>query len=207
MCSSDLADADKVYGLAKKRAPKKTRVPAPSPIHWRDAKGDGDQFDETVMQTALARQTFARMRSFARDEKPEAAEALLKKTAASRALPQADQDRLAAYAAAQYFSAGNDERALALAEETLQHGPAVSPQCHWTAGLAAFRLGQFEKAAHHFEAVSQINDTSPVMTSGGAFWAARSWTRAGNPERVLALYGRAAAQPEDRKSTRLNSSH
>jgi soluble lytic murein transglycosylase-like protein len=167
------------------------------PVRWRGAQGEGDQFDEVRMQSALARRTLGRMRAFVRDEKPEAAHALLKKTATGSALPQLDEDRLAAYVATAYFSNGKFEQALTLSEETLKHGPAVSPQCHWTAGLAAYRLGQYESAAHHFEAVSQINDTSPLMTSGGAFWAARSWMRAGSPERVLPQLSRAAAQPEN----------
>ena len=31
----DLAGADRIHKLAQKRAPKKTRVPEPTPVHWQ----------------------------------------------------------------------------------------------------------------------------------------------------------------------------
>jgi soluble lytic murein transglycosylase-like protein len=71
----------------------------------------------------------------------------------------------------------------------------MATQAHWTAGLAAYRLGRFENAAQHFEAV--LGGASAQRTySAAAFWAARSWTRTTQPERVLTLYERAASVPD-----------
>ncbi len=74
----------------------------------------------------------------------------------------------------------------------IARGGVAATQGHWIAGLAAYRLGQFEKAAQHFEAVLQGANAQRTY-SAAAFWAARSWTRTAHPERVLTLYERAAS--------------
>ena len=78
----------------------------------------------------------------------------------------------------------------------LQHGGAAVAKLCWTAGLAAYRLGQFERAARHFEALTQAGQSAARTFSAASFWAARSWMRAGSPERVMTLYQRAAAEPQ-----------
>ena len=44
------------HRLAVRRGGKNARVPAPVPVRWRGAQGEGDQFDEVRMQSALARE-------------------------------------------------------------------------------------------------------------------------------------------------------
>jgi soluble lytic murein transglycosylase-like protein len=62
-------------------------------------------------------------------------------------------------------------------------------------GLALYRLGDFAAAADHFETIVN-NSQVPRTYSAAAFWAARSYMRNGQPERVLPLYERAASDPD-----------
>ena len=187
----DLVGADQIYRLALKRAPKKTPVPAPQRAHWRGAAGDGSAFGDMAVQSDAAERVAAQLRAAERDGKPEAADALLRKAS----LPQGDMDRLAAYVATAYLAENKDTAALARAQEVIARGGVSATQAHWTAGLAAYRLGRFENAAQHFEAV--LSGANAQRTySAAAFWAARSWTRTTHPERVLTLYERAASVPD-----------
>jgi soluble lytic murein transglycosylase-like protein len=65
---------------------------------------------------------------------------------------------------------------------------------HWTAGLASFRMGDWEGAARHFDAVSQVYSAASDLRSAAAYWAARSHVRAGrpwlSPERLKAAVAR-----------------
>ncbi len=192
----DLAGADDIYKLAVKRAPKKTGVPAPLRAHWRGSAGEGVAFENMSFQSHLAAHVAEQLRAMVRDDRPEAAHSTVKRLAAGRSgLTQADLDRLECYVATAYLGTMKDKAALSLAEDIIARGGATAAQSHWTAGLAAYRLGQFEKAANHFEAVVQTSK-APRTYAAAAFWAARSWERSGKPERVLTLYETAAAESD-----------
>src|SRR5882672_4296897 len=100
----DLAGADQIYRLALTRAPKKTAVPAPQRAHWRGAAGDGQAFGDMATQSDAGERVAAQLRALERDGKPEAADALLRKSS----LPQADMDRLGAYVATAYLAENKD---------------------------------------------------------------------------------------------------
>jgi soluble lytic murein transglycosylase-like protein len=187
----DLVGADQIYRLAVKRAPKKTPVPAPQRAHWRGAAGDGSAFGDMTVQSDAAERVAAQLRAAERDGKPDAADALLRKAS----LPQGDMDRLIAYVATAYLAENKDRQALARAQDVIARGGVAATQGHWIAGLAAYRLGRFENAAEHFEAVLPSANAQRTY-SAAAFWAARSWTRTAHPERVLTLYERAASAPD-----------
>ncbi|MFN4297975.1 MAG: lytic transglycosylase domain-containing protein [Brevundimonas sp.] len=64
---------------------------------------------------------------------------------------------------------------------------------HWTAGLAAWRLGRFAEAFSEFEIVALDPLEDPWVRSGGAFWASRAAYASGRQDRVqeyLRLAGR-----------------
>jgi soluble lytic murein transglycosylase-like protein len=188
---AELADADDIYGLARKRAKKGAYIPRPVPVRWRAAKGDGDAFEDIDLESKAAVRTRARMGTQVRNGKPEAAERVLNTT---KSLPKDDVDRLASYAAFAYLVGTQDQAALKLAEETVERGGVAAAQARWTAGLAAYRMGQIERAANHFETLAHDTGVAARTSSAAAFWAARSWMRASKPERVLPLYEQAAAQ-------------
>jgi soluble lytic murein transglycosylase-like protein len=72
---------------------------------------------------------------------------------------------------------------------------ARAAQRPWDAGLADFRAGRYRDAAHEFERVALIPGLSSWTASGGAFWAARSYLLAGEPQKVNHWLGVAAKEP------------
>jgi soluble lytic murein transglycosylase-like protein len=189
---AELADADKIYGLARKRSEKGAYIPRPVPVRWRGARGDGDAFEAIDLETRTAVRTRARMVTQVRNGKPEAAHRVLNN--ATKNLQRDDADRLSSYAAFAYLVDTQDQAALKLAEETIQRGGVAAAQARWTAGLASYRMGQFDRAADHFEALAHNAGVAARTSSAAAFWAARSWMRASKPERVLPLYEQASAE-------------
>lgn len=188
---AELADANEIYALARQRAPKNASISRPVPMRWRGAKGEGDAFEDAEVTSRAADRLRARMGSQVRRGNPEAAHGLLK---AAKNIPQADLDRLSAYAAFAYLVYAQDQPALALAEQTLARNGAARANARWTAGLASYRASQYERAAAHFSALAQEVGIAERTHSAAAFWAARSWMRAGKPEQVLPLYEQAAAE-------------
>lgn len=54
----------------------------------------------------------------------------------------------------------------------------------WTAGLAAWRLGDFPRALEAFERVAIDPTEDPWVRAGASFWASRSALASGRPDRV-----------------------
>jgi soluble lytic murein transglycosylase len=192
---ADLPPAGRIYSLALKRRPnRRTAVPAPVSVHWRTS-GSDDTSVEAPMQTARGQSTLMQFRGYVHDSQPDTANAILKTLSAGPDITQADIDRLSALVSASYLAEGRDADALALAESTGDHGSQNAPLIDWTAGLAAYRSGDFARAAKHFEALSEAKGVPPYSHSGGAFWAARSYMRANHPDGVITLYANAASEP------------
>src|SRR5690606_38229400 len=65
----------------------------------------------------------------------------------------------------------------------------------WTAGLAAWRLGEHSDAFRAFEHVATDPTEDAWVRSGGAFWAARAAGQSGRHERVSEYLRQAAYWP------------
>jgi len=64
----------------------------------------------------------------------------------------------------------------------------------WAAGIAAWRIGQNDKAAKHFEALAKSDSASSWDRSAGAYWAARSHQRERRPAQANRWLTEAAAE-------------
>jgi soluble lytic murein transglycosylase-like protein len=93
------------------------------------------------------------------------------------------------------FFRGDDRRALALAAKAAKRSGRRMPFLHWTAGLAAYRLGEYGTAALHFEAMASSPRLSDWNLAAAAFWAARANLVARHPERVNRWLETAAENP------------
>ncbi|MDA0341105.1 MAG: lytic transglycosylase domain-containing protein, partial [Proteobacteria bacterium] len=80
-----------------------------------------------------------------------------------------------------YFIFGKDKRALELADKSIAEAVQTIPIAGWTGGLAAWRLGDMDRAAAHFEAVAGWLDAGPVARTAGAYWASRAHLAARRP--------------------------
>ena len=65
----------------------------------------------------------------------------------------------------------------------------------WSAGIAAWRIGQNDKAARHFQAFAQAESASPWDRSAGAYWAARAHQRARRGDEAARWLAEAARHP------------
>src|SRR5207302_1583978 len=83
-----------------------------------------------------------------------------------------DLDRLGAYVATAYLAELKDKQALAVCNRILAKSGIAAQQCHWTAGLASYRVADFDGAAQHFEIVVNTSKV-PRTYAAAAFWAAR----------------------------------
>lgn len=84
-----------------------------------------------------------------------------------------------------YYIGNDDANARRLATRVLETGSTNdwAVQAHWTIGLAAWRQNDPRAAAPAFEQVAR-NASNDDMQAAGAYWAARAWMNAGQPERV-----------------------
>ena len=83
-----------------------------------------------------------------------------------------------------YFILGKDKTALALGSQSAKLSGDYASLGYWSAGLAAYRLGNFEAARRNFEGLSAASQGPAPLIAGGAYWAARLNLITRRPERV-----------------------
>jgi soluble lytic murein transglycosylase-like protein len=94
-----------------------------------------------------------------------------------------------------YFLNGQDRDARRIAEEGLRGVTEWAIHSQWVAGLAAWRMGDYDAASRHFSMVgSRSGDVE--LAAAGHFWAARSDTAGGRPQQVQQHYRQAARHAE-----------
>jgi soluble lytic murein transglycosylase-like protein len=200
---ADHPDAHRIYKLALKRRPKNWRRPdPPAPPGTGKVASTGSRAASAPGGKALSQdqrrrvaQLKRQMRWHLRKGWTKAVKKRLKTEEVQRLFSAVEYDEYQARLGAGYFAAGRDEWALLWAGRAAKRSGARLPEAHWTAGLAAWRLGRFEDAAGHFEHVAAAEDTSDWMLSAGAFWAARAHLVSRRPQHVNAYLGEAADHP------------
>jgi soluble lytic murein transglycosylase-like protein len=188
---ADQPGADRIYKLALKRRPSRSahpRRPTTTPIESSNgiddlsedsARDSGDVRDGK--QARLMRRQISRSLD---QGKPASAEAVLRHRHAEQILGVVGYDNARARVADAYFRQGDDEKALELASAIAERSSAYLPYAHWTAGLAAWRLGRYGEAATHFEALAQADSVSGWNRASGAYWAARARLVNREPDQV-----------------------
>ncbi len=197
---ADHPGAQRIYDLAQKKKTKKDNEKLAAPRIGRGVYGMHD-FD--VGQLA---QPYIRSRSHApaqRDliksvgenigEAPTSALGRLEKK--KELLPVTDYDALQGDVAASYFYNGKIDKAYELASASARRSGTDVPLAGWIGGLSAWQLGKYPEAAKLFELTARSNRTSAWMSAAGAYWTARSYLRARQPQNVNIWLHRAAEFP------------
>ncbi|MDF3025013.1 MAG: transglycosylase domain protein, partial [Alphaproteobacteria bacterium] len=197
---ADHPGAQRIYDLAQKKKTKKDTERLVSP---RSSRGVYAMHDFDVGQLA---QPYIRSRSHApaqRDliksvsenigEAPTSALGRLEKK--KELLPSTDYDALQGDVAASYFYNGKIERAYELASASAKRSGKDVPLAGWIGGLSAWQLGKYPEAAKLFEMTARSDRTSAWMSAAGAYWTARSYLRARQPQNVNFWLKRAAEFP------------
>ncbi|WP_142850096.1 lytic transglycosylase domain-containing protein [Telmatospirillum sp. J64-1] len=193
---ADHPDADRIYSLARKRAPgQKIKSPQSSyldgtGIRTRNTGADWEDlsYERTGLSAAQRnkiREIKTRARSMVRQGQAESVLAMLDEPRVKLALDQYDADDLRTLVGAGFFAAGEDKRVIELLTPVAKRSGDVIPWAHWKLALALWRQGDHEKARPHFEAVARgRDDGSGWMIAAGAYWAGRANLVTRRPEAV-----------------------
>ncbi len=185
---ADHPQAPRLYKLALKRRPKNYRMPTRPEI--RKAGPRATTLGATTAKPKkkyykLPRKNLSKanrraanslkrqIRRNALRTRLSVTEKLLAGKKAKRLLHQAEIDDGYTKVAAAWFYYGNDQKAYNLASSAAARSRKHVPIADWIAGLAAWRLGDLEKAGQHFEHLATAERASGWNTASGAYWAAR----------------------------------
>ncbi len=201
---ADLPDARRIYKLSLRRKPRNWRAPrrpviVARKVSAKSTKSTGSAAERykakskrlSRVQRRRVRQIKRTIRSYLRRGYTLAVKKLLRTREVKRLFSEFEYDQAKAQLGAGYFAAGRDEWALKWASEAAKRSGTMFTKADWISGLTAWRLGRYDVAARHFEAVAN-NDMSPWMISAAAFWAARAHLVNREPAKVNPLLERAA---------------
>lgn len=203
----ELPIADRVYRLAVAHASKRVHkrhhrvvivmtasVPVPAaPAHHRG--GGYEEFDQPdpPLSSEPGRAAQPQIERFIKADQPDQAHLVLN-DAITAGASYYDLARLTHRVAASYLAEGMDQQAWDVANSFRAAERASVPLLEWDAGLAAYRLGNYEDAAKHFEMLAQASNAPNYTRAAGAFWASRAYLRIGDPQRVITLLNAAARE-------------
>ena len=190
---ADQPGAYRIYRLAMRRKPSSAKPP-----RWPGAARNGagaraepppepgykSPKKRSAKTAQRVRALRAHMIKHARRGDAKAAEQHLRKKEVERLFDDVEYDDTRARIATGYFFKGEDEKAFALAAASATRSREHVPLADWTAGMAAWRLGEKGAARSHFEALARAERTSSWNLAAGAFWAARTNLVTGRPDRV-----------------------
>ena len=201
---NDHPQAKKIYRLAIKRMPKGYKSPT-KPI-----KPTGIVGDKTVSKKSTKYKSKKKLSKNQRVEKkklinavksrvnrgwPTGAVQIIQQRDVSLLLDQVELDQQKELIAKGYFLANKNELAIKYASEALKNSAKYVPYAAWTAGLAGWRLNQYQQAANFFSlfSISLKNDT--WHQASGSFWAARSYAKIGQYNNINFWLKRASLNP------------
>ena len=199
---ADLPDARKIYKLAVKRRPKGGVLPRsptfkksylPPARHARTVHKSAKRLTKT--QRKRVRRLQARIRRQVSRSQLTVTEKLIGSAEVQRLFDPVQIDEAYARVAAGWFYSGDYERAHQMAGEAADRSGRSVPLAAWTAGLTAWRKGDFGTAARHFELYARSETDSPWTASAGAYWAHRAYRGAGDQRRADYWLGAAARHP------------
>jgi soluble lytic murein transglycosylase-like protein len=201
---ADLPDARAVYALAlRKQGGKATGLTRPREEASFTERASADDLGPSLNRPMPAGRGGSahgaalrnRVRDLLSDGKFEAVEKILVSRETAQILSAGEIDYFKATLAAGWFARGDDAQAIEFAGEAAARSGTAVPRANWIAGLARFRLGDFDRAASHFEALARLPQGEPWDIAAGAFWAARTHLRARRPDVYNFWLSQAAEYP------------
>ena len=201
---NDHPQAKRIYRLAIKRMPKGYKSPN-KPI-----KPNGIVGDKIVIKKSTTYKSSKKLSKNQRLEKqklinavksrvnrgwPTGAVKILQQRDVNILLDQVELDQQKELIAKGYFLANKNDLAIKYASEALVNSSMQVPYAAWTAGLASWRLEEYQQAADFFSLFSiSLKDDAWHQTSG-SFWAARSYAKLGQYDNINFWLKRASQNP------------
>ena len=198
---SDHPDAARLYKLALRRKPKNWRNPKP-PTRIRIPAITSEAKARKIKGRKLSRANRIKVRNYKRHIHRAlrrghtlTAKRTLQSEGVKQLFSHAEFDQARAKLGQVYFNDGRDNLSLEWAGQAARRSGHLIPSAHWTAGLAAWRLGFKDQSADHLEAATRHSGDSDWFHAAAAFWAARANLVARRPDRVNTFLEAAAAKP------------
>jgi len=202
---ADLPGASRVYALAVKRHIQGWKQPAKPKRGYISGNGDSEgrvfvapfkaKKHRSAAQNRQVRGLQRQMRRLIRHGRPTAAYTILKRKSVKRLFNRVEYDEARWWIAAGYFFAGKDHEAYELAAASAARSRTYVEIADWTAGLAAWRLGDMDAAKAHFEELARSTSASSWNIAAGAYWAARVQLVTKKPQNVTEMLNIAAQYP------------
>ena len=200
----DRPGAYRIYRLAKKRSPtKNTKIPRPKLPQVRGVLSEDIIFSNGASQKRKIsddsskdyRRFLRRLNRLIAKRRTTDAHTLVKTKRNSRALKAHELARAYAALARGYYHEKKDQLVVFLANRAEKQKAIGKGDANWWAGLASWRLGNFEKSAIYFSKLSQDRTIMAPLQTAAAFWAARAYLRAAQPVQVNHYLSIAAQKP------------
>lgn len=200
----DLPGANRIYRLAVARAPAegdsglKMAAPREATIGFLEASADFreayvSKIERSVAAKKEAANTRQRIIADVFAGKPDAAYAKLQ--SGKQYFDQVEYDILQSRIASGYLYLGKLDRARALSEASAARAGVNVPLASWIAGLTAWHVEQYAKAADYFETAARSPYATGWTLSAASYWASRAHMRAGSVEQVSEWLNRATRHP------------
>ena len=201
---NDHPQAKRIYRLAIKRMPKGYKSPQKpiKPIGIKEELYNNKNNQKYKSQKKLNKNQKKRKRELIQAIKyrvnkgwPTGAVKLLNKKDTKTLLDQVEIDQQKELISKGYFLANKNELAIKFGSEALMNSPTKVPYAGWTAGLSAWRLERYEEAAEFFSLFSMSLQDDAWHKTSGSFWAARSYSKLGNYNKINYWLKRASKNP------------
>ncbi len=201
---NDHPQAKRIYRLAIKRMPKGYKSPQKpiKPIGIKEELYNNQNNQKYKSQKKLNKNQKKRKRELIQAIKyrvnkgwPTGAVKLLNKNDTKTLLDQVEIDQQKELISKGYFLANKNELAIKFGSEALMNSPTKVPYAGWTAGLSAWRLERYEEAAEFFSLFSMSLQDDAWHKTSGSFWAARSYSKLGNYNKINYWLKRASKNP------------
>ena len=191
----DYPEAERIFALAERKDPK--RVGELKLATRRVIRGLGEDANEMPPDfvDVKANEAASKLRAMISSGQVNGAAAFVESVEVKGQLSKTDYGKLATQVAAAHYYLGDAKAALALAERIAQDSRADVPDADWAAGLAAFKLKQYDIGATHFAAMAENTATTSWLRSAAAFWAARCYMASQEPQKVSRMLEIAADKP------------
>tara|TARA_Y100001970_G_scaffold51654_1_gene65334 strand:+ start:6268 stop:8013 length:1746 start_codon:yes stop_codon:yes gene_type:complete len=201
---NDHPQAKRIYRLAIKRMPKGYKSPN-KPI-----KPNGIVGDKIVTKKSTKYKSSKKLSKNQRLEKqklinavksrvnrgwPTGAVKILQQRDVNILLDQVELDQQKELIAKGYFLANKNDLAIQYASEALVNSSMQVPYAAWTAGLASWRLEEYQQAADFFSLFSISLKNDAWHQTSGSFWAARSYAKLGQYDNINFWLKRASQNP------------
>ena len=201
---NDHPQAKRIYRLAVKRMPKGYKSPNKpiKPIGIQEEKIRIVKKQKYKSQKKLSKKQkqekqklLIGIKSRVNRGWPTGAVKLLEQRDVELLLDQVEIDQQKELISKGYYLANKNELAIKFGSEALVKSVTKAPYAGWTAGLAAWRLKRYQEAANYFSLFSISLKNDAWHQTSGSFWAARSYAKLGEYNKINYWLKRASNNP------------